>query len=881
MGKQSKRKGGKRKSGQQPRPTGLVDDVQSSNPPAAGDGPVANVIKKIRHGDPRVRHAALVALSSTLYDSSSLSSAAANAGRGNSRRDTGAASANNPTLLRALAERILDPDIPCATAAAGCLSNYVGFYSMSVSGMSATNDESEEINVASEVMVPIMLQRVQNSLEAVNSLGEKISEIVNTTGTTAAASSATVKNNKIESQANEKLWLSSKEQWEILSLTLQTLAGLIENCPMAVQRMSGGFSSSSTTSNVFASLLQVLAFSANFLKLLERENAAVQQQNIKCEEPILDAATNSARALHSLLDENGSLIASIPTTVKTTTAPSDIPYVTIFSLLEELKNTIVNTNFSAMTRLHASGVFFSLRKVLVIDKEASGLSFDASGEQVKSTMQTCASDVVLPMLHSRFDLKFDGCDSNNPKELVKRMVMLSKEISAQKQDEQMESQIVKEINQRKEPARMIARRQKKLREEKEKFKQCNQQGPEAMDDEDVATKNVNTVKESGVMVVEQEGDEKKPDHDHSSVGDSKDELNGVVQSWRNLMGSYKLALELITNLCAGKDDEENEEGMLFGDGEDDEHMWDSDDEAKLIAAVGTTNSQSAEKKFTPSELDLFSTMAATRLLEQILSFFSKWLEFLPSIGTDCPALVIDDVNELLSTCSLCLGNAIACDLPTWSCSPMKSTIVLGTDSKVVDNGVQLFWWELLSSFSAPWMSSDVEHALKSHVTFVMLSMLRHQPQARTLVDSTQLDLIFALLSIEPKENDSNTLQVMSNAIAMLGILCSEPHPSTVDSRVCSALLERLRSATSNENDITTSIIVIHEILNVLMDMYGGDDCHDEIFAKNDVLGHFKRCLPWFKRQVKKVSAGRRNREETETWNETALNASRFIKYKGG
>mmetsp|Transcript_6997 Transcript_6997/g.15095 ORF Transcript_6997/g.15095 Transcript_6997/m.15095 type:complete len:880 (-) Transcript_6997:4-2643(-) len=879
MGKQSKRKGGKRKSGQQTRPTGLVDDVQSSNPPAAGEGPVANVIKKIRHGDPRVRHAALVALSSTLYDSSSLSSAAADAGMGNFRRDSGAASANNPTLLRALAARILDPDVPCATAAAGCLSNYVGFYAASVSGMTVTNEESEEVNVASEVMVPIMLQRVQMSLEAVNSLGEKISESVNTTGTSAAASSATAKNNKIGSQANEKHWLSSQEQWEILSLTLQTLAGLIENCPMAVQRMSGGFSSSTTTSNVFASLLQVLALSANFLKLLDRENVAVQQQNQKCEEPILDAATNSARALHSLLDENDSLIASIPTTVKPATAPSNIPFVTIFSALEELKKTIVNTHFSAMTRLHASGVFFSLRKVLVIDKEASGSSFDASGEQVKSTMQTCASDVVLPMLHSRFDLKFYGSDSNNPNELVKRMVMLSKEISAQKQDEQMESQIVKEINQRKEPARMIARRQKKLREEREKFKQCNQQRPEAMDDDDIATKDVKTIQVSGAMVVEQEGDEKKPDQ--SSVGDLKDELDGVVQSWRNLMGSYKLALELIANLCAGKDDEENEEGMLYGDGEDDEHMWDSDDEAKLIAAVGTSNSQSAEKKCTPSELDLFSSMTSKRLLEQILSFFSKWLEFLPSIGTDCPALVIDDVNELLSTCSLCLGNAIACDLPMWSCSPMKSTILVGSDSKVVDNGVQLFWWELLSSFSAPWMSSDADHAVKSHVTFVMLSMLRHQPQARTLIDSTQLDLIFALLSIKPKENDNYTLQVMSNAIAMLGILCSEPHPSTVDSRVCSALLERLRSATSNENDITTSIIAIHEILNVLMDMYGGDDCNDEIFAKNDVLGHFKRCLPWFKRQVKKISAGRRNREETETWSETALNASRFIKYKGG
>ncbi|KAL7465094.1 LOW QUALITY PROTEIN: hypothetical protein ACHAXS_005422 [Conticribra weissflogii] len=869
----------RRQTGQQPRPTGLVNDIQSSNPPSTGEGPVANVIKKIRHGDPRVRHAALVALSSTLYDSNSLSSAASNAGRESPRNDGGAASANNPTLLQALAERILDSDIPCATAAAGCLSNYVGFYATSVSGMTATSGESEEVNVASEVMVPILIQRVQKSLEAVNSLREKISEIIKTTTTAAAASSAAAKGNKTDPQAGEKLWLSSKEQWELLSLTLQTLAGLIENCPMAVQRMSGGFTSSSTTSTIFTSLLQVLSLSANFLILLEGVNAAAQQLSQKCDEPILDAATNSSRALHSLLDENASLIASIPTTVMPPATPSNIPSINIFSVLEELKKTIVNTNFSSMTRLHASGVVFSLRKVLVVDKEASGSSFDALGEQIKLALQTCASDVVLPMLHSLFDLKFNDTNSINPKELVKRMVDLSKEISAQIQDEQMESQIVKEINQRKEPARMIARRQKKLREEKEKLKQSHQQGHGAMDDDDIATKDVKTGQESAAMVVEQEGDEKKPDQ--SNAGDLKDELNHVLQSWRDLMGSYKLALEVIANLCSGKEGEEIEEDMFYGDREDDEHMWDSDDEAKLIAAVGTANSQSADMKCTPSELALFSSMASSRLPEQMLSFFSKWLEFLPSIGMDCPALVVDDVNELLSTCSHCLGNAIACDLPTWSCSPMKSTVIVGSDLKVVENGVQLFWWDLLSSFSASWMASDVDHAVKSHISFVMLSMIRHQPQARTLVDSTQLDLIFALLSIEPKENDNSSVQVMSNAIAMLGILCSEPHPSTVDSRVCSALLERLRSATSNENDITTNVIAIHEILNVLMDMYGGDDCHDEIFAKNDVLGHFKRCLPWFKRQVKKVSAGRRNREETETWSETALNASRFIKYKGG
>lgn len=72
-----------------------------------------------------------------------------------------------------------------------------------------------------------------------------------------------------------------------------------------------------------------------------------------------------------------------------------------------------------------------------------------------------------------------------------------------------------------------------------------------------------------------------------------------------------------------------------------------------------------------------------------------------------------------------------------------------------------------------------------------------------------------------------------------------------------------------------------------MDMYGGDDCHDDVFEKNKVLDHFRRCLPGFKRCVKKIGLatvrGKEGAEEEEVciWNETALNASRFIKYKNG
>mmetsp|Transcript_1754 Transcript_1754/g.2595 ORF Transcript_1754/g.2595 Transcript_1754/m.2595 type:complete len:140 (+) Transcript_1754:3-422(+) len=138
---------------------------------------------------------------------------------------------------------------------------------------------------------------------------------------------------------------------------------------------------------------------------------------------------------------------------------------------------------------------------------------------------------------------------------------------------------------------------------------------------------------------------------------------------------------------------------------------------------------------------------------------------------------------------------------------------------------------------------------------------------------------------------------------MLGVLCcsEEQRPTyhssatAMGAKVCRALLERLRSASEDNNHnhanaVTNSVIVTHEILNVLMDIYGDDDeIKEEVFRREDVLGHFQRCLPGFKRRVKKVAAtagsggggGSVSREEVDVWSEAALNASRFIKYMKG
>jgi hypothetical protein len=115
--------------------------------------------------------------------------------------------------------------------------------------------------------------------------------------------------------------------------------------------------------------------------------------------------------------------------------------------------------------------------------------------------------------------------------------------------------------------------------------------------------------------------------------------------------------------------------------------------------------------------------------------------------------------------------------------------------------------------------------------------------------------------------------IQRDAATMLGILCNEVHPDEINAKVCTALLSVLSFSSTN-------VMVRNEILNVLMDVYGDDELYAKVFEQKDVLGHFQQSLPVFRRDIKEME--RRDdatREDTEIWRETALNTSRFIKYK--
>jgi dephospho-CoA kinase len=100
MGKQSKRKNKSK-------------NKQAASAEGGSDAKALTLLQRLRHSDPRTRHAALAALSTTVLDAESL---------------TKAAQSNKKVpvdLLQAIRERVMDKDLECAQAAAGCLANYI------------------------------------------------------------------------------------------------------------------------------------------------------------------------------------------------------------------------------------------------------------------------------------------------------------------------------------------------------------------------------------------------------------------------------------------------------------------------------------------------------------------------------------------------------------------------------------------------------------------------------------------------------------------------------------------------------------------------------------------------------------------------------------
>jgi hypothetical protein len=230
-----------------------------------------------------------------------------------------------------------------------------------------------------------------------------------------------------------------------------------------------------------------------------------------------------------------------------------------------------------------------------------------------------------------------------------------------------------------------------------------------------------------------------------------------------------------------------------------------------------------------------------------------------------PQIVLESISDLQARAAVCLGNCVSY-VPRWQ--PPDGT------------------WNDLVRAAAP-QTSDHQpprREAREALSYAAVAALRSRPSlAARPIRADQLDMVLRLL-----QPDCSAC-VKRDAVTMLGLLLAgREHSAAVNRKVCQALLQ-VNETSENRADLS---MVLAEILNVLMDIYGDDDCHPDVFlelfpvhgAPLNALKYFQSTQPALKELLSLLGASRDDSvtdEDLEYWRETALNAARFIQYKQG
>jgi hypothetical protein len=725
-------------------------------------------------------------------------------------------------VIQALSERVMDDDAPCAMCALGCLGNYILF-----------QDKNSHGTRVETLLTPILLTKMNKASDQVEAIAKKMLEIEQKENAKANDDNTSMDESKLESAENskkekkkkkiaqtnpmEKQALAIMEQYSIQSLALHVLCGIVESTAMNNESSSILYHQkvqflSTMTRSFLLGTEMITGLSSGDSQMKKTIATKENQSNI-----ISDVVSYTARTMHSACDDNPTLISSLLSSPE----------------WAHIISAISNTTLPTLARLHCCGITIISRQ---IDESAS------RGVEQIIIQQS------LPLL-SQFTLY----SNDIAMALHKEVSDAHQALSQQKQDEKIENDIIRAIDKKKESARLIARRQKEMKLKKK----------EEMDKHtDMETGSTNK-SENGVVDDGIDSEESKQARE-----EAEERFDKAVNAWKNACLPLKLAIEIITNLCAVAIDGDGKFGA--GDADDmDDLAWDSDQEEKLLAEAGGNQPILDMSKEDQHFLNL---VVEAGVPDRVLTVFGSVFMALVDSGSNKNSIhpeVMDDLTEVLSKASICLGN-MACNLQQCWKNHEKDVASMWSDYR-----------QCLIVTKELTPNRNIPYSAMAAILSTMGAFLRFRAELMKFVNEQDLDLIlsFVLIGVPDgaNQNDLNSISdVQKEAIGMLGILCTEPHPDPINEKICTAFLTVLERSNGTKTD------VICEVLNALMDMYSSDEGdannHENVFRSKDVLGTFKRSVPMLK---SKINAEKRlyDADEVEFFKESALNASRFIKYK--
>lgn len=810
MGKQSRRKsGGNKKAAPKQGNTATATAAVQATPSKS------NLVNRLRQGDLRIRHGALTAASATIFSPESLANKAP----------------INMELIQTMSERIMDDDAPCAMCAVGCLGNYILF-----------QESSNQVhgNKVETLLTPILLTKIDQACQAVERIGKQMIEYEEKQRVAAESAVAPTegahtnykgKDKKSIQKSMDKYALSIMEQWSIQSLCLHALCGIVEGTATNNESSSilyhqrDQFLGTTMKSFLLATeMITALATPDSDMKkfIATKEN----QSNI-----ISDVLVYAARTLHSSCDDNSTLVASL---------------MAMESGWNSIISSIGNGSLPTLARLHCCGITVICRQ------------FVKSNEMEQIVVQQS-----LPLLSQCTMYSNDIASA-----LHKHVVECYQNLRKEKDDENIEKDIVRMIDKKKESARVIARRQKQVKADmKEKAKQ---EADAEMNEEEEKEEEQEQSGNAGDSEIDKEAAEKAAVEDQAKE-EAEEKYEKALNSWKDACLPLKLSIEIITNAFAftGGDDG----GDSQNDDYDDDMAWDSDQEEALLAEAQAQKQGSNLSK--DDELFL-NHVVSSGLPDRVLTVFGSVFMALVNSGKAGESIhseVLEDLTEVLGKCSLCLGN-IACNSQNnWKCKEI--------DLATMWNDFR----QCLQAAQDTAVNQNIHVSAIAAALNIMGAFLRFRPVLVKCVNENDLEMILSFVLMEVPANSKSedeaavvVSDIQKDAIGIIGMLSSEPHPSTVNEHICEALLTLLQRAE------TTATAVIGEVLNALMDIYSADEGdannHEGVFRSKGVLGAFQKSVPIFKKKIRgHETKGNVDYEEVEFLKEVGLNATRFIRYK--
>jgi hypothetical protein len=325
----------------------------------------------------------------------------------------------------------------------------------------------------------------------------------------------------------------------------------------------------------------------------------------------------------------------------------------------------------------------------------------------------------------------------------------------------------------------------------------------------------------------EDGDEKKapppPKRSGKITADRTDTAAAwwnTVADWEERLEPVELALEILANMTLQQQQ---------SDDDDDDAMMEQQQQQTIVIPDDTMSS-------------------LEQLLEQLHQVSSMMI---------LPTVIRESIAATQNTAAVCTGNLL-CSISIISTTTTDTTTTPHHDDDVIQSGRLWTLLQHLSPKTAPILSAQML-VLKTHGSLYRLDNI--QPYLQLLLESSST----ASSSIDE--------DIVREAIPLVSlVLTREPHDTVMNRAVAHALVHCPLSTGS----------VVTERLNALMDLYGDDDCHADIFDEMKLLDYVKSQRQVLKERINVGSLGGStvvDEEEIASWKEAVANAAAFIEYK--